>query len=151
MGAVYLVARADDAYQRQAALKLIRPDCLTEGLVRRFHQERQILAQLDHPNIARIVDGGTTSAGLPYFVMDYIDGQHLHKFCLQRRLNVETRLQLFAAVCRAVAYLHANRIVHRDLKPANILVTNDGVVKLVDFGIAKLLTEDPRSLVQRLC
>ncbi|MCX6607454.1 MAG: serine/threonine-protein kinase [Acidobacteria bacterium] len=143
MGAVYLVARADDAYQRQAALKLIRPDCLTEGLVRRFHQERQILAQLDHPNIARIVDGGTTSAGLPYFVMDYIDGQHLHKFCLQRRLNVETRLQLFAVVCRAVAYLHANRIVHRDLKPANILVTNEGQVKLVDFGIAKLLAEDP--------
>ncbi len=143
MGAVYLVARADDAYQRQAALKLIRPDCLTESLVRRFHQERQILAQLDHPNIARIVDGGTTSAGLPYFVMDYIDGQHLHKFCLLRRLNVETRLRLFATVCRAVEYLHLNRIVHRDLKPANILVTKDGVVKLVDFGIAKLLAEDP--------
>jgi len=143
MGAVYLVSRADDAYQRQAALKLIRSDCVSESLVRRFHQERQILAQLDHPNIARIVDGGTTTAGLPYFVMDYIDGQHLHKFCLARRLNVETRLQLFATVCRAVEYLHANRIVHRDLKPANILVTNQGVVKLVDFGIAKLLAEDP--------
>jgi len=141
MGTIYLVARSDDVYRRQAALKVIRPDCLTEDLVRRFHQERQILAELDHPNIARIVDGGTTSAGLPYFVMDYVDGQHIHKFCSQRRLPVESRLQLFIQVCRAVDYLHRNRIVHRDLKPSNILVKGDGTVKLVDFGIAKILAE----------
>lgn len=141
MGSVYLVVRADDVYRRQAALKVIRPDCLTEELVRRFHRERQILAELDHPNIARIVDGGTTSAGLPYFVMDYVEGQHLNAFCTQRRLHVEARLQLFGVVCRAVEYLHRNRIVHRDLKPSNILVSANGTVKLVDFGIAKILTE----------
>jgi serine/threonine protein kinase len=143
MGAVYLVARADDAYRRQAALKIIRADCLTPALVQRFHQERQILAELDHPNIARIVDGGTTSAGLPFFVMDYVDGQHLTAFCAQRRLPVEARVALFITVCRAVEYLHRNRITHRDLKPANILVSTAGIVKLVDFGIAKSLSGDP--------
>ncbi len=139
MGSVYLVMRADDVYQRQAALKIIRADCMTESLVHRFHQERQILARVDHPNIARIIDGGTTSTGLPYFVMDFVDGEHLHVFCTKRRLNVEARLRLFAIVCRAVEYLHRNQIVHRDLKPSNILVCADGTVKLVDFGIAKFL------------
>lgn len=140
MGSIYLVVRSDDAYKRQAALKVIRPDCLTESLVRKFQQERQILGELDHPNIARIVDGGTTSAGLPYFVMDYVDGQHLNTFCTQRRLSVDLRLRLFAAVCRAVEYLHRKGIVHRDLKPSNILVEPSGQVKLLDFGIAKILT-----------
>jgi serine/threonine protein kinase len=141
MGSVYLVMRADDVYQRQAALKIIRADCMTEALVHRFHQERQILARVDHPNIARIIDGGTTSTGLPYFVMDFVDGEHLHVFCTKRRLNVEARLRLFATVCRAVEYLHHNQIVHRDLKPSNILVCADGTVKLVDFGIAKFLDD----------
>lgn len=139
MGSVYLVMRADDVYQRQAALKIIRADCMTETLIHRFHQERQILARVDHPNIARIIDGGTTSTGLPYFVMDFVDGEHLHVFCSKRRLNVEARLRLFAVACRAVEYLHRNQIVHRDLKPSNILVCADGTPKLVDFGIAKFL------------
>ncbi len=143
MGSVYLVVRSDDVYRRQAAIKVIRPDCLTPSLIQRFHQERQILAQLDHPNIARIVDGGTTSAGLPYFVMDHVDGQHLNVYCTQRRLHVEARLTLFLSVCRAVEYLHRNHIAHRDLKPSNILVTTDGTVKLVDFGIAKILGNMP--------
>ncbi len=141
MGSVYLTVRADDAFRRQAALKIIRADCVTPDLIRRFHQERQLLAQIDHPNIARIVDGGTTADGLPYFVMDYIDGQHIHAYCTQRRLPVEARLAIFAKVCRAVEYLHRNQIIHRDLKPSNILVTADGVPKLVDFGIAKSLAD----------
>src|SRR5262249_36495600 len=105
----------------------------------RFRDERQILAALDHPNIARLIDGGTTSDGLPYLVMDYVEGTRVDEFCDSRRLSIAERISLFRDVCAAVQYVHQNLVVHRDLKPGNILVTADGVPKLLDFGIAKLL------------
>jgi tRNA A-37 threonylcarbamoyl transferase component Bud32 len=142
MGTVFLTVRSDEVFRKLAALKVIRPECMTEDLVRRFQQERQILAELDHPNIARIIDGGTTPDGLPYFVMDYVEGDHIDAFCSKRRLNLEQRLRLFEQVCKAVQYLHDHRVIHRDLKPSNILVTSAAVVKLVDFGIAKVLHEN---------
>jgi serine/threonine protein kinase len=141
MGAVYLVERSDDVFHKMAALKVIRPECMTGELLRRFQQERRILAELDHPNIARIVDGGTTTDGLPYFVMDYVKGEHIDKYCSTRRFSVDQKLRLFIQVCNAVEYLHAHRIIHRDLKPSNIVVTGNGNVKLLDFGIAKALTD----------
>lgn len=139
MGAVYLVERSDDVFRKMAALKVIRPDCMTDELLRRFQQERRILAELDHPNIARIIDGGTTADGLPYFVMDYVQGEHIDKYCASRRFSVDQKLRLFIQVCNAVQYLHSHRIIHRDLKPPNIVVTGNGNVKLLDFGIAKAL------------
>jgi serine/threonine protein kinase/tetratricopeptide (TPR) repeat protein len=142
MGTVYLAGRADDTYKKRVAIKLIKRGMDTEDVVRRFRNERQILASLDHPNIARLLDGGTTSQGLPYFVMEYIDGQPIDRYCDEQRLTTVARLQLFRTVCAAVHYAHQNLVVHRDLKPSNILVTNDGVVKLLDFGIAKLLNTD---------
>ncbi len=139
MGLVYLAERADDVYHRVSAVKVIRPEYKSPALVRRFEKEREILARLDHPNIARIVDGGATAEGLPYFVMDYVNGVPIDVFCRQRNANLQQRLNLFRQACGAVDYLHTHRVVHRDLKPANILVTSEGVVKLVDFGIAKAL------------
>jgi eukaryotic-like serine/threonine-protein kinase len=141
MGIVYFVVRADEVFRRTAALKVIRPEYKTGPLVRRFQQERQILAGLDHPNIARIVDGGTTSDGLLYFVMDYVEGQPIDLFCTSQNASLRQRLNLFRQACAAVQYLHENRVIHRDLKPANILVAAGGVVKLVDFGIARILVE----------
>ena len=142
MGVVYLATRADDVFRRVSALKVIRATFNTPKMIERFIRERQILADLDHPNIARIVDGGTTPDGLPYFVMDYIDGRPIDAFSNERGAEVDQRLNLFRQACSAVQYLHDNRIVHRDLKPANILVTSGGTVKLLDFGIAKLLDTD---------
>lgn len=139
MGVVYRAVRADDAYKREAAIKIMRPEFKTPGTFERFRRERQILAQLDHPNIARILDGGTTPDGLPYFVMDFIDGKPIDVFCNTRKVGLNPRLNLFRQACMAVQYLHENRVIHRDLKPANLLVTNGGSVKLLDFGIAKLL------------
>ncbi|MGB8262131.1 MAG: serine/threonine-protein kinase, partial [Terracidiphilus sp.] len=137
MGIVYLTVRSDNVYNRLAALKVIRPELRSDPLVRRFLAERQILARLDHPNIARIVDGGETPDGLPYFVMDYVDGQPIDQFCAARQATLEERLELIRQTCAAVEYLHANNVIHRDLKPANLLVTEAGVVKLLDFGIAR--------------
>jgi serine/threonine protein kinase len=137
MGIVYLSVRSDQAYHRLAALKVIRPELRSDPLVERFLAEREILARLDHPNIARIIDGGQTAEGLPYFVMDYVDGLPIDIFCSQRSATLTQRLNLFRQICEAVQYLHDNHIVHRDLKPANLLVTQDGVVKLLDFGIAR--------------
>jgi eukaryotic-like serine/threonine-protein kinase len=142
MGVVYLAVRADEAFKRVAALKIIRSSFASSQMIDRFRQERQILASLDHPNIARILDGGTTDDGLPYFVMDYVDGLPLNVFCNNHRANLNQRLNLFRQACQAVHYLHTNRIVHRDLKPANILVTSEGMVKLLDFGIARLLDDN---------
>jgi serine/threonine protein kinase len=139
MGIVYQVVRADEVFHRVSALKVVRPEFAGASLLARFRKERQILAQLDHPNIARIVDGGSTQAGLPYFVMDFVDGQPINVFCSQNLLTVIQRLAIFRQVCAAAQYLHDNRIVHSDLKPSNILVGADGIVKILDFGIASVL------------
>lgn len=141
MGVVYLAMRSDEVYHRMAAVKVIRPELRANPLKDRFLQERDILARLDHPNIARIVDGGTTPNGLPYFVMDYVDGQPLDEFCKLRRATLDERLNLFRQTCDSVQYLHDNKVLHRDLKPANILVTHNGQVKLLDFGVSKLATD----------
>lgn len=145
MGAVYTAVRADDAYRKQVAIKLIRWDRYfdqpwrQEELLRRFRTERQTLANLDHPHIARLFDGGTTDDGLPYLVMEYIEGRPIDEYCDRHELSTTARVKLFRAVCGAVHYAHQHLVVHRDLKPSNILVTADGTPKLLDFGIAKLL------------
>lgn len=139
MGAVYLAARADDTFNKRVAIKLVRGDVDTQAVLRRFRQERQILAPLDHPYITRLLDGGTTEQGLPYFVMDYVEGTRIDHYCDSHKLSINERIKLFREVCSAVQYVHQNLVVHRDLKPGNILVTADGVPKLLDFGIAKLL------------
>jgi serine/threonine-protein kinase len=136
---VYLAARDDDEYRQQVAIKLIRPGMDSRQILQRFHQERQILASLGHPNIARLLDGGSTPAGQPYFVMEYVDGEPLDVHCQTAGLSVARRLELFGVVCQAVHFAHRNLVVHRDLKPGNILVDAEGRPKLVDFGIAKLL------------
>jgi non-specific serine/threonine protein kinase/serine/threonine-protein kinase len=138
MGSVYLAARADDQFRRLAAVKTIRAELLDETTRRRFENERHTLAALEHPNIVRLLDGGTEN-GLPYLVMDYVEGQPIDQYCRDRDLGISERLQLFRQLCGAVHYAHQNLIVHRDLKPANVLVTPQGVPKLLDFGIAKLL------------
>ena len=140
MGIVYQAVRADEVFQRICAIKVIRPEISTDTLLQRFRQERQILARLDHVNIARIVDGGSTSSGLPYFVMDFVDGPPITKFCAEHDLSTRPRLLLFRQVCDAVQYLHQKGVIHGDLKPPNILVGNDGTAKLVDFGIASALS-----------
>jgi eukaryotic-like serine/threonine-protein kinase len=138
MGAVYLAERADDEYRRHVAVKLIQPAATFE-LTARFLAERQILATLDHPNIARLYDGGTAEDGTPYLVMEYIRGSRIDVYCDERQLSVADRLALFDTVCDAVQFAHQNMVVHRDLKPSNVLVADDGTVKLLDFGVAKLL------------
>ena len=139
MGAVYLARRDDDQFEQQVALKLVRPGFRSSELYRRFRIERQILARLTHPNITRLLDGGITADGQPYLVMQYVDGQPITNFCDNHALSIDERLTLFSTVCDAVQHAHNNLVVHRDLKPSNILVTEEGVVKLLDFGIAKLL------------
>ncbi len=139
MGAVFLAERADGQFERQVAVKLIRPGQASEDAVRRFLAERQILSRLQHPAIARLYDGGVTANGLPYYVMEYVDGAPVTLWCDERRLPIQDRLRLFQTICEAVDYAHRNLTVHRDLKPGNILVTAEGRAKLLDFGIAKLL------------
>jgi eukaryotic-like serine/threonine-protein kinase len=143
MGAVYLAERDDGAFAQRVAIKLIKRGMDTDQVLARFRSERQILASLDHPNIARLLDGGTTDGGLPYFAMEYIDGQPIDAFAAARHLGVEDRLRLFLQVCDAVSYAHGQGVVHRDIKPLNVLVTPSGVPKLLDFGIAKVLQEVP--------
>ena len=143
MGAVYLAGRADEAYQKEVAIKLIKRGQDTDDVIRRFRGERQILASLDHPNITRLLDGGTTEDGLPYFVMEYIQGQPIDNYCDSHKLSVDGRLKLFQSVCAAVHFAHQNLVIHRDIKPGNILVTAEGVPRLLDFGIAKLLAAEP--------
>jgi non-specific serine/threonine protein kinase/serine/threonine-protein kinase len=142
MGAVYLAERADDVFEKQVAIKLLKRGTDTDEVLRRFRSEREILARLEHPNIARLIDGGTTDDGLPYFVMEHVVGQPVTDFCSSRALPMEERLQLFLKICGAVQFAHQNLVVHRDLKPPNILVTPDGEPKLLDFGIAKLLAAE---------
>src|SRR5262245_11797032 len=139
MGAVYLAVRADDQFRQRAAIKLVKRGMDTDFVLRRFRNERQILAALNHPNIARLLDGGATDDGLPYFVMEYIEGMPIHRYCDTRRLTIAERLKLFRQVCAAAHYAHDNQVIHRDIKPGNILVTEDGTPKLLDFGIAKIL------------
>ena len=139
MGTVFLASRADEQYRKAVAIKLIRRGMDTDSILSRFRHERQILASLDHPNIARLLEGGTTEDGLPYFVMEYIEGQTVDQYCDTHRLTTAERLKLFRTVCSAVHYAHQNLVVHRDIKPSNILVTAEGIPKLLDFGIAKLL------------
>jgi tetratricopeptide (TPR) repeat protein/predicted Ser/Thr protein kinase len=142
MGAVYEAVRADDQYRKQVAIKFLHRSAENAPAIARFRAERQILANLGHPNIAALIDGGVTEQGQPYLVMEYIDGQSLTTWCDERRLTVRERLELFLQVCAAVESAHRGLVVHRDLKPGNILVTDDGRVKLLDFGIARLLTPD---------
>lgn len=141
MGAVYLAERADGAYSQQVALKVVRGGLIAAALERRFLRERQILARLQHPNIARLLDGGFTQERLPYLAMEYVEGEPLTRWTESRSLGVEGRLRLFLEVCEAVQYAHRQLVVHRDLKPANILVTGEGRVRLLDFGIARLLDD----------
>ena len=142
MGTVYLGARSDQGFEKTVAIKLVRRGMDTDFILERFRNERRILADLDHPNIARILDGGSTEDGLPYFVMEYIPGRHLLEDCDARRLSTRERLSLFQKVCGAVAYAHGHLVVHRDLKPSNILVTPEGEPKLLDFGLARVLQPD---------
>ncbi len=141
MGSVFLAERADGEFEQRAAVKIVRKGMDSDSVVQRFRQERQILARLNHPNIAGVLDGGVTDDGRPYFAMEFVDGQPITDFCDEHRLGVEERLELFRKACDAVHYAHRNLVVHRDLKPSNILVTRDGDVRLLDFGIAKVLDE----------
>src|SRR6202795_4697747 len=141
MGEVYLAERADAQFEQQVAIKVVYAGSLTHAVQSRLKIERQILAQLDHPNIAHLLDGGSLPDGRAYIVMEYVDGIAIDAYCDSNRLDVAARLKLFQVVCAAVHYAHQNLIVHRDLKPSNILVTAGGVPKLLDFGIAKLLDE----------
>ena len=143
MGSVYLAERNDGTFQKQVAIKLVRAGRDSTEILERFRRERQILASLDHPNIARLLDGGSTEEGIPYFVMELVDGLPLLQWADEHKLDIRQRLELFRKVCEAVSYAHRHLVVHRDLKPANILVTVDGSVKLLDFGIAKLLDPEP--------
>ncbi|HMB70990.1 MAG TPA: serine/threonine-protein kinase, partial [bacterium] len=140
MGSVVLAERWDGEFEHRVALKLVRDG--RPEIVERFRHERQILAGLRHPNVATLLDGGLTEAGQPYFAMEYVDGERITDWCDRSRLDVDARLALFGDVCRAVQYAHRNLVIHRDLKPGNVLVTRDGTVKLLDFGIAKLLDAD---------
>jgi serine/threonine protein kinase len=139
MGAVFLANRDDDEFRKNVALKILRFETDEPAILARFRNERQILAALEHPNIAALHDGGTTEDGLPYIVMEYVHGRHLLNYCEAQKLSIPERLRLFRQICDAVQYAHQKLIVHRDLKPTNILVTDAGVPKLLDFGIAKLL------------
>jgi tetratricopeptide (TPR) repeat protein len=139
MGSVYLAVRADDQYSKRVAIKLLGSTLATPELIARFRHERQILASLSHPNIAQLLDGGATSTGLPYVVMEYVDGVPLDEYCQRRNLGERQRIELIRTVCGAVGAAHRALVVHRDLKPGNVLVTTGGECKLVDFGIAKML------------
>ena len=142
MGAVYLAERDDEHYRQQVAIKLIKPGLGGDEIRKRFRNEMQILADLNHPNIARLLDGGETSDGVPYLVMEFVEGCPIDSYCDQQQLSTEQRLTIFSTVCAAVQYAHQHLVIHRDIKPGNILVTSEGLPKLVDFGIAKLLDQD---------
>jgi len=144
MGDVYLGERADGLFQRQVALKFLRPFLAPEA-ARRFDVERRVLARLEHPSVARLIDAGVASDGRPYLVTEYVDGTPIHSYCFDHRLSLEARISLFRQVVDAVEHAHRNLLVHRDLKPSNILVTREGRVKLLDFGIAKLLERTDHS------
>jgi len=139
LGSVWLAVQETEEFHRQVAVKLVRRGMDTEDILARFALERQLLAGLEHPNIVRLYGAGSVDDGRPYFVMEYVDGLPIDRFCDERRLSIEARLKLFVQVCKAVHHAHSRLVVHRDLKPSNIIVTSDGTVKLLDFGIAKLV------------
>lgn len=139
MGAVYLADRVEGGFEQQVALKIVRPDLGASHIIRRFRQERQILARLKHPHIAQLIDGGLTEDGRPYIAMEHVDGVPIDRYCRENNLDLEARLKLFSQACSAVEYAHSNLVIHRDIKPANILVSKRGNVKLLDFGIAKIV------------
>jgi len=145
MGDVYRAVRADDQFEKQVAIKLVRQGLDKEFVYARFRKERQILAGFEHENIARLLDGGTTEEGHPYFVMELVEGKAIDEYCDQHKLGTDARIELFQSVCSAVQYAHQRLVVHRDLKPSNILVTADGVPKLLDFGIATILSPETYS------
>jgi serine/threonine protein kinase/Tfp pilus assembly protein PilF len=157
MGAVYLAERVDGAFKQKVAVKLIKRGMDTSFILRRFRQERQILAALRHPYIALLLNGGTTEDNLPYFIMEFIEGEPLYQFCDSQKLNLKSRLKLFQKICEAVEYAHGKKIIHRDLKPSNVLVKPGGTPKLLDFGIAKVFdseidftTVDPTMTAMRM-
>ena len=156
MGTVYLATRDDDQFEQQVAIKVVNRGMDTDLVLARFLNERQILAGFAHPNIACLFDGGSTRTGLPYFIMEYIEGQAIDDYCDSQRLSTAARLELFRIVCSAVQYAHQHLVIHRDIKPSNILVTAAGVPKLLDIGIAKLLHSEANqrdastAIVQRL-
>ncbi|HEX5705423.1 MAG TPA: protein kinase [Pyrinomonadaceae bacterium] len=142
MGTVFLAERADGEFEHKVALKVVRRSFADTELKRRFRRERQILASLNHPNIARLMDGGVSDDGEPYLVMEYVEGARIDNYCQEGKLSTREELRLFLEVCRGVSYAHQHLVVHRDIKPSNILVTKDSVPKLLDFGIAKLIDEE---------
>ncbi len=150
MGTVYRARRADAQYEQEVAIKIVRSGFETRDMRQRFIAERQILADLNHPNVARLLDGGTTQDGLPYLVMELIEGERIDRYCDRLRLQLSERLALFLRVCDAVQFAHQRLVIHRDIKTANILVTHAGVPKLLDFGVAKLLQPDGRAAEQTL-
>jgi serine/threonine protein kinase len=139
MGAVYRAERIDGEFFQLVAIKLIKRGMDSDFIVRRFRHERQILASFEHPFIARLLDGGTTPDGVPYFVMEFIEGSNIFEWCDSKRLDINSRLKVFLKVCSALEYAHERKIVHRDIKPGNILINRSGAPKLLDFGIAKIL------------
>ena len=145
MGLVYRATRADQEFQMQVAIKVAKTGMNTATVLERFRRERQILANLDHRYVSKLLDGGTTHDGLPYFVMEYVEGQPIHKYAQAKNLSIRDRLILFRGVLEAVAYAHQNLVVHLDLKPSNILIAADGTPKLLDFGISRLLEPLPSS------
>lgn len=149
MGSVYRAVRADDQFRKNVAVKVLQPGTGRDDLIERFERERQILADLEHPNVARLIDGGATSDGRPYVVMEFVEGVPLDEYVAQNKPALRDRVRLFQAICAAVNYAHQNLIIHRDIKPANILVSADGTPKLLDFGIAKLLRDDVDADVTR--
>ena len=142
MGSVYLAERADGVFEQKVALKVVKPGMNSHEIISRFEEERQILARLQHPNIARLLDGGISELGLPYFTLEYVEGKPITEYCDDNNLTIEQRLELFKEVCKAVLFAHQNLVIHRDIKPGNILVQEDGTVKLLDFGIAKVFEEN---------
>ncbi|MDQ1348192.1 MAG: eukaryotic-like serine/threonine-protein kinase, partial [Acidobacteriota bacterium] len=148
MGEVFLAERADGAFEQRVAVKLLPAAVRTRELGLRLERERQILARLEHPSIARLIDGGVAADGTPYLALEYVEGVPIDRFCAEAGLTLPAKLAIFLKMCDAVAYAHAHLVVHRDLKPTNVLVTREGEVKLLDFGIAKLLEEDDLGLTR---
>lgn len=148
MGVVFEAARSDGEFKQRVAVKLVNRNFFSDELVKRFRKERQILARLEHPNIVRLLDGGFTRGKTPYYVMEFIEGTPVNVYCRERNLDADQKLNLFLQICEAVAYAHRQLIVHRDLKPSNILVTKNGQIKLLDFGIAKILEADADAQTQ---